>query len=257
MSRAHVESAVMKILFISILCFVEGAIYASQSVMTSAVIQKSYDVGPASGGDVKSIVVMLHGVGSNGQDLIGLAPFFAQTLPDTLFVSPDAPFVCDMVPPGYPDSYQWFSLQSRDPHDMLKGVEDTAPIVENFLDALLDKHGVAPENLALLGFSQGTMTSLYVGPRYSEKIAGILGYSGALIGAEGFKEDPEEFHRVPIHLIHGEADDVVPVEMYGHARGLLEEAGFSVSGGTTPGLTHGIDEAGIKSGGEFLKSLFG
>ncbi|MEM7679543.1 MAG: phospholipase [Pseudomonadota bacterium] len=224
--------------------------------MTSAAIEKSYDVGPASGGEVKSIVVMLHGVGSNGQDLISLAPFWAESLPDTLFVSPDAPFACDMVPEGYPNSYQWFSLQSRDPHDMLKGVEDTMPIVEHFLDALLEKHGVSADKLALLGFSQGTMTSLYVGPRYSKKIAGILGYSGALIGGEGLAQDPDEFHRMPIHLIHGEADDVVPVEMYGHAKEQLGAAGYTVTGGTTPNLTHGIDEAGIQSGGEFLKSIF-
>jgi len=224
--------------------------------MTSAVIEKSYDVGPASGGDVKNIVVMLHGVGSNGQDLISLAPFWAEMLPDTLFVSPDAPFPCDMVPAGYPNSYQWFSLQSRDPHDMLKGVEGVAPIVETFLDAVLEKHGVAADKLALLGFSQGTMTSLYVGPRYSKKIAGVLGYSGALIGADGFKEDPEEFHKVPVHLTHGEADDVVPVEAYHAARAQLEDAGFTVTGGTTPNLTHGIDEAGIQSGGEFLKFIF-
>lgn len=224
--------------------------------MTNGEITKTYEHGPASGGTPKQVIVLLHGVGSNGQDLISLAPYWANDVPDAIFVSPDAPFVCDMVPPGYPNSYQWFSLQSRDPVDMLKGVEDTAPIVETFLDSLLEKYGVEADKLALVGFSQGTMTSLYVGPRYSKKIAGILGYSGALIGAEGFTEDPDEYQRPPVRLIHGEADDVVPVQAYEMARVQLEEAGFDVSGHTTPGLPHSIDEAGIQSGGEFLKSIF-
>ncbi len=224
--------------------------------MENVDIQKSYEHGPISGGAPKKIIVLLHGVGSNGQDLISLAPFWAKHLPDALFISPDAPFACDMVPPGYPNAYQWFSLQSRDPVDMLKGVEDTAPILERYLDGLLEKYGLEADKMALVGFSQGTMTGLYVAPRYSKKIAGVLGYSGALIGAEGFTQDPDEFHRMPMRLIHGEADDVVPVEMHAHAMTALKEAGFDVSGHTTPDLTHSIDEAGIASGGEFLKGLF-
>ena len=224
--------------------------------MPDGKIEKSYDLGPASGGAVKQLVVLLHGVGSNGQDLIGLAPHWAQDLPDTVFVSPDAPFVCDMVPEGYPNSYQWFSLQDRDPHAMLQGVEAVAPVVESFLDDVMKKYDVTPENTALVGFSQGTMTSLYVAPRLPYKIAGVLGFSGALIGAEGFKEDPEEYHRMPIRLIHGEADDVVPIEAYELAKAQLEDTGFEVSGHATPGLTHGIDEQGIESGREFFKMIF-
>lgn len=200
-----------------------------------------------------SIVLLLHGLGSNGRDLISLAPYWDQALPDTLFISPDAPFPCDMVPPGYPDSFQWFSLQSRDPHAMLAGVEEAGPIIGGFISDMLAKHGLPASKLALVGFSQGTMMSLYVGPRYKDTLAGVLGYSGALVWPPD--TDPAKLKKLPIRLIHGEADDVVPVSAYRMAKELLEKAGFDVSGHTTPGLPHSIDGKGIESGGEFLARI--
>lgn len=201
----------------------------------------------------KSIVLLLHGLGSNGRDLISLAPYWDKVLPDTLFVSPDAPFACDMVPPGYPDSFQWFSLQDRDPAKMTKGVLTAAPILEGFIDSLLSQHKLPASKLALAGFSQGTMMSLYTGAHYKEKLAGVLGYSGALVWPPDTK--PEKLQKLPIHLIHGEADDVVPISAYHMARQKLEAAGFTISGHTTRGLPHSIDEAGIESGGEFLETV--
>lgn len=202
----------------------------------------------------KQLVIMLHGVGSNGRDLISLSPYLAQYTPDAAFISPDAPFPCDMVPPGYPDAYQWFSLQNRDPHVMLDGVKNVFPLVEEFVTAQAQRFGVSLDNVALLGFSQGTMTSLHVAPRLKEKLAGVLGYSGALLWDE--KENKNNIQKLPIHLIHGEADDVVPVAAWNNARGTLIGCGFKVSGHTTAGLTHSIDEQGIKSGGEFLQNIF-
>jgi phospholipase/carboxylesterase len=200
-----------------------------------------------------SIVVLLHGLGSNGRDLISLAPYWDQALPDTLFVSPDAPFACDMVPPGYPDSYQWFSLQDRDPNKILEGVQAAAPIVNGFIAGLLAEHKLPASKLALVGFSQGTMMSLYVGPHYKEKLAGVLGYSGALVWPGD--TDSSKLHKLPIRLIHGEADDVVPIGAYHMGREALETAGFEVSGHTTHGLPHSIDAEGIESGGEFLSRI--
>ncbi len=202
----------------------------------------------------KQMVIMLHGVGSNGRDLISLAPYLAQYIPDAVFISPDAPFPCDMVPPGYPDSYQWFSLQDRDPHVMLGGVKNVFPLVEEFITAQAERHNISLENVALLGFSQGTMTSLHVAPRLKDKIAGVLGYSGALLW--DVEEDESKLHKMPICLIHGEADDVVPVASWRYAKQTLSQHGFDVSGHTSAGLTHSIDEKGISAGGEFLKGLF-
>ncbi|HEY8189746.1 MAG TPA: phospholipase, partial [Micavibrio sp.] len=141
---------------------------------------KTYAFGPASGGKPEKIVLMLHGVGSNGQDLIGLAPHLAQALPNVVFVSPDAPQPYDMAPFGF----QWFSLQNRDPAAMLRGIEAAMPVLNRYIDGVLEEFGLRDSDLALLGFSQGTMMSLYAGPRRAGKIAGVLGYSGLLPGAE-------------------------------------------------------------------------
>ena len=214
--------------------------------MTNGEITNIYEHTPQK--SPTSMVILLHGLGSNGQDLISLAPYFAAQLPETVFVSPDAPLVCDMVPPGYPDSYQWFSLQDRDPDKVLAGVQAAAPILEAFIAEQLEKYSLSADKLALCGFSQGTMMSLYVGPRYQGKIAGVLGYSGAMVGEVGQ-------NAIPVHLIHGEADDVVPVGAYHHAREVLEQKGFDVGGHTTPNLAHSIDEMGIQSGAKFLKSI--
>ncbi len=202
-------------------------------------------------GEPKQIVIMLHGVGSNGRDLISLAPYLAQYVPDAVFISPDAPFACDMVPAGYPDAYQWFSLADRDPKAMLEGVKAVFPLVEEFIESQLERYNLPADKLALLGFSQGTMTSLHAAPRLNDKIAGVLGYSGALLSAEG-----EDLQKMPIHLIHGQADDVVPVQAWRKAKDTLISKGYEFSGHTSAGLTHSIDQAGIDSGGEFLKEIF-
>ncbi len=210
---------------------------------------KAYVHPPKSGAKPKSMVILLHGLGANGQDLIDLARYWEHALPDTVFISPDAPFPCDMAPYGY----QWFSLQSRDPHDMLKGAEEASPVLNRFIDETLEQYGLKDENLALAGFSQGTMMSLYVAPRRANKIAGVLGYSGALLGGESLAGTGN--NKVPVHLIHGDMDNVVPLAAYHMAKDVLESSGFPVSGGITRGLPHSIDEDGIESGAAFLSKI--
>lgn len=207
---------------------------------------------PAGGGAPKQIVLMLHGLGSDGRDLIGLAPYWASILPDAVFVSPDAPFPCDMAPMGY----QWFSLQDWSEEAIRRGVERAAPILDTFITEQLERYGLGADRLVLMGFSQGCMMSLYAGPRYPEKIAGILGYSGALVSGEELIGNPD-IHKSPVCLIHGDADGVVPVTAYHHARKTLEKAGFTLSGGVTAGLAHGIDSAGIETGAKFLSEALG
>ncbi len=205
-------------------------------------------------GEPEQIVIMLHGVGSNGRDLISLAPMLARYVPSAVFISPDAPFPCDMVPAGYPDSYQWFSLQNRDAKAMLEGVKTAFPLVEEFIQSQLERYNLTSDKLALLGFSQGTMTALHVAPLLKDKIAGVLGYSGALLWEEG-ANNKQDMQKMPVHLIHGEADDVVPVQAYHMAKDALISNGYEFSGHTSAGLTHSIDQLGIDSGGEFLKKI--
>jgi phospholipase/carboxylesterase len=209
---------------------------------------KSYSHGPKSG-TARQLVVLLHGLGANGQDLIGLAPHFAQTLPDALFLSPDAPEPCDMAPYGR----QWFSLQNWSYESMLAGIQKAAPVLNAFLDDALSQYGLDDSKLALIGFSQGTMMSLYTGPRRPKPIAGILGYSGALVWEKAIPSGV--LQKTPVHLIHGDSDNVVPLAAYHMARQTLEGSGFTVSGGITKDLAHSIDEAGIQSGQEFLRRI--
>lgn len=194
-------------------------------------------------------MIFLHGLGANGQDLLGLSYEFKTELPHTLFISPDAPFHCDMAPMGY----QWFSLQEWAPEAILKGVQDATPILTDFIESQARKYNVPMNKVALVGFSQGTMMSLYAGPRLQEQIAGIVGYSGAFIEEDG--TDLSSLRKPPVLLIHGMADMVVPVAAYYHAKDKLEGAGFAVEGGVTPMLPHSIDMRGIQDARNFLKRV--
>lgn len=201
---------------------------------------------PAAGGKPTSLVVLLHGLGANGADLMGLAPYWAEALPDTAFVAPDAPEPCDMAPYGF----QWFSLQDRNPLVMMRGVAAAAPVLDAFLDEILAEHAVAPHRLALVGFSQGTMMSLHVGLRRAAAPAAIVGYSGALLAG------PELFLQIrarpPVLLVHGDADPIVPVGALDAATIGLRAVGVTVETERRPGLGHSIDDVGLERGGAFL-----
>jgi phospholipase/carboxylesterase len=204
---------------------------------------------PASGGKPRQLVILLHGLGADGNDLIGLAPVWAPVLPDAEFVAPNAPFPCDMAPYGF----QWFSLQDRSPEMLLAGVRAAAPALDAFIDQALAARGLAVKDLALVGFSQGTMMSLYVGLRRAPAVAGILGYSGALVGAETLTAEIRAKPRVL--LVHGDADAMVPFQALAHGEAALAAAGVPVETLIRPGLGHGIDEEGLKAGARFLKEV--
>ena len=204
---------------------------------------------PTSGAVPQSLVILLHGYGSNGQDLIDLAPYWAESLPHTLFLSPDAPFPCEM---GF--GYQWFSLQSWDASSMLAGAEKAAILLNTFIDDQMALYHIPAARVALVGFSQGTMMALYVAPRRKEPLAGVLGYSGALLGGEELV-GAENVAHAPVYLIHGDADPVVPVSAWHHATQTLRQVGFVVEGYTTPDLVHSIDPQGVKAGEGFLENI--
>ena len=204
--------------------------------------------GPSSGGDPDSLVVLVHGYGADGNDLIGLAPYFAEALPNTAFVSPHAPYPCEMAPVGR----QWFNVWNEDPVSRLEEIRHAAAILDGFIDGRCAALGIAEDRLALLGFSQGTMMSLFVAPRRGAPCAGVLGYSGRLEGADLLAA--ETISRPPVVLVHGDSDELLPLHRLQHAQAALEENGFSVAAHIRPGLGHGIDEAGIEIGRRFLSS---
>lgn len=198
-------------------------------------------------GEVKHVVILLHGVGSNGDDLISLAPMIEEDLPDTHFLSPNAPFAFDQAPFGH----QWFSLRSRAMHDMLAGVEQAAPLLDHYIEAVKLRFGVNDKDIALVGFSQGTMTALYAGLRRPEPLAAIVGFSGALIGAETLPQS-----KTPVCLIHGEQDEVVPYAALAHAKLALESKAIAVETHARPMLGHSIDGEGLDTAVAFLRTAF-
>jgi len=204
---------------------------------------------PASGAKAASLVVLLHGVGADGNDLIGLAPYWAPLLPDTEFLSPDAPFPCDMAPYGR----QWFSLADRSPAPIFAGVKKAAPILDRFLDEALAERGLDDSRLALVGFSQGTMMSLYVGLRRAKAPAGIVGYSGALVAPQLLAGEIRA--RPPVLLVHGTEDPIVAFAALGTAVKALDASGIKVESLASPGIGHSIDEQGLTRGGEFLRGV--
>lgn len=202
-------------------------------------------------GAANALLVLLHGLGADGNDLISLAPLLARSLPRAAFVSPNAPFPCDMAPFGF----QWFSFQSQSPDAVLAGVERAAPILEAFIDAELARRNLAPERLALLGFSQGTMMALHVGLRRAAAPAAIVGFSGALIAPDRLAGEIRG--RPPVTLVHGDADPIVPHAALAAAEAALAAQGVAVTSTTRPGLAHGIDEIGIGLASRALVAALG
>lgn len=203
---------------------------------------------PAAGGKPSRLVILLHGLGADGNDLIGLAPYWARLLPGAEFVSPNAPFPCDMAPYGY----QWFSSQDRSPEAVLAGVRAAAPILDAFIDEALIERGLTDDDLALVGFSQGTMMSLFVGLRRERPAAGIVGFSGRLLAPELLAGELRSRPRTL--LVHGTDDPLVPYASLAAAEAALKAAGVPVETVTSVGIGHSIDEEGLRRGGLFLKA---
>jgi len=203
-------------------------------------------VDPANGGRADSLVILCHGYGADGNDLIGLAPFWQKLLPGAAFVSPNAPERCEMSPMGY----QWFGITRLDPEEMVRGVTSAAPILDAFIDQELARHGLDESRLVLVGFSQGTMMSLQVGLRRAKSPAGIIGYSGALAGPE--KLQSEIRVKPPILMIHGDQDEMLPVSRMHTAVAALVKAGLTVQSHVSPGVGHGIGPDGLQLGGKFI-----
>jgi phospholipase/carboxylesterase len=206
-------------------------------------------------GTAKQLVVFLHGYGADGNDLIDIGRAWQQLLPDAAFVSPHAPRPCGQAPMGR----EWFPLTFRDPNERWTGVNAAAPVLNAFIDAELKRRGLTDKALALVGFSQGTMMSLHVGLRRATAPAAIVGYSGMLVVPEDI--DPDKFaaeirSRPPVLLVHGDQDQLIPVQALMHAAQGLAALEVPVEWHISPGVGHGIDQEGLRQGGEFLVRRF-
>lgn len=202
-------------------------------------------------GTSRQLVVFLHGYGADGNDLIDLGQSWADLMPDAVFVSPHAPEPCGMASTGR----QWWPLTMRDPSERLRGCQIAGPDLEHFLVQELERHQLPASQLALVGFSQGSMMALHVGLRRAIAPAAIVAYSGHLVGPELLAA--EATGRPPILLVHGDRDNIIPVEALFEAMDGLGKAEIPCQWHLSVGTAHGIDPDGLRHGGQFLAQNFG
>lgn len=211
---------------------------------------------PRSRGPARQLVIFLHGYGADGNDLIELGRAWQNLLPDAAFVSPNAPELCAQAPTGR----QWFSLTFRDKNERWTGVNKAAPVLEHFIGEELRRNNLSGSALALVGFSQGTMMALHVGLRRIERPAAIVGYSGLFVLPDGAESDVvsgEIKVRPPVLLVHGDRDDLIPAQALFLSARHLADLEIPVEWHMSAGIGHGIDQEGLRHGGEFLARRFG
>ncbi|MEM7470202.1 MAG: alpha/beta fold hydrolase [Pseudomonadota bacterium] len=193
-------------------------------------------------GDVSSVVIFLHGYGADGNDLLGLADPLKDHLPDTVFYAPNAPERCI----GNPMGYQWFPIPWIDgssEEEAEAGMDLAVEHLNAYLDRVMVDEDVLPEQVIVVGFSQGTMMALHVLPRREDPVAGIVGISGRLLRPELLVDEVQ--CKPPILLIHGDQDEVVPPISMPEAGDALQNAGFEVFGHVMEGTGHGIAADGL------------
>lgn len=205
-------------------------------------------------GRTGSVVVFLHGYGADGKDLLGLGEMLSEHLPDTVFIAPDAPEMCTANPMGF----QWFPIPWIDgssEEEAEAGMRSAVGDLNAFLDQVIIDEGIESDQLALFGFSQGTMMSLHVAPRREEPISAVVGFSGRLLNPETLAD--ETISRMPVLLVHGDADDVVPPSSLPEAANALTAAGFDVYAHVMKGTAHGIAPDGLNVALAFLRERLG
>ena len=204
---------------------------------------------PRSGQPPRQAVVLLHGYGSDGNDLIGLAPHWQAVLPDALFVSPNAPIGTPM------GGYQWFAIDWAGDRlaSRQTGVKQARPVLESFLGDLWSQTGLTAADTILAGFSQGAMMALHTGLGLDRPLAGIIAFSGALLPPDGLEEG--RLAKPPVCLVHGDMDDVVAPALSAEAEAVLRQAGYDVSHHVSRGVGHGIAPDGLEHATAFIARI--
>lgn len=198
----------------------------------------------------KKLVLLLHGFGSSGTDMISLAPQWQDALPDTLFLAPHAPQRCDMMAAGY----QWWGLSGFAPSALAAGAASAAPSIDAFIDRKLAQYSLSEADLAIVGFSQGTMMALHVALRRPRAVAAVVGYSGMLAGTLGLNHG--DLPKPPVLLVHGTADPVVPIAALHMSESELKRLGVDVTTHISYGVGHTVDPVGLRLGRDFVAEAF-
>ena len=204
---------------------------------------------PKSGAAPKQLMVLLHGYGADGADLIGLGWQWRELLPDMLFVAPNAPEICAQNPGGF----QWFALNVDRIAGRIEGAATARPVIVNFLIDLWAQTGLTARETVLCGFSQGAMMALHVGTSLDVPLAGVVAFSGGFYPAAEFESG--RFAKPPVALIHGDVDGVVDPQLSRDAAALLMAQGFEVSLHISPGAGHGIAPDGLDFATAFVLAV--
>ena len=206
---------------------------------------------PRSGRPATQAVILLHGYGADGSDLISLGQHWSELLPDATFIAPNAPNPCA----GSPFGFEWFPLNVDRIAGRIDGAKQAAPVIREFLDDLWEQTGIAPDRTVLAGFSQGAMMALHVGTSLDRELAGLIAFSGAFVPADGFAAGG--LARPPVTLVHGELDQVVDPDLSRQAATELRDAGFEVTLHISPNTAHGIAPDGLEVATSFLAARLG
>ena len=208
----------------------------------------------AASGNSDSLVIFLHGYGSDGNDLIGIGDSLAEHLPNTTFLSPNAPQRCVNNPVGYQWSpIPWLDGSSEEAARI--GQAESIDLLNAWLDEVAIAEGIGPERTIIFGFSQGTMMALHVGPRRMVPFAGITGFSGRLLYPELLEVEMKS--KTPVLLVHGDSDDMVPPAALPEAADALLKAGFEVYTHVSKNTGHGIAPDGLGAALQFINMKLG
>lgn len=194
----------------------------------------------------EKLVVFLHGVGSDGYDLIGLADDFEEIIENAVFLSPNAPFKYENFPTGY----QWFSLSDYNPDKLYHGIKQALPILKTYIDKNLEKYSLEYKDLVLVGFSQGAMMSVQLALRLPNPCLAVISFSGAIIKPEELVEDINS--KPYICLIHGENDHVVPISKHHASVQILKNIQVPFKEYILKDLAHSINLEALKLAKNFL-----
>ena len=191
--------------------------------------------------EVTSLIILLHGWGSDAADMFGLAPILGQVKEGCAFYAPNAPYPCAASPHGR----EWFDI-----HQGEKGAIMAMDDLDELLESVFDEFSLPASQIILGGFSQGGMMTLAAGPAY--ELAGLISFSGALLTEQRLAE--ATVSSPPILLIHGDLDDVVPATALIDAQSNLEEKGYDVEVVLEKGIGHSISETGLDAARHFIDS---
>lgn len=181
--------------------------------------------------------------------MISLALQWQEALPDALFLAPHAPQRCGLMGMGY----QWWGLSGFAPSALAAGAASAAPAIDAFVDRKLAQYGLTEADVAIVGFSQGTMMALHVALRRPRAVAAVVGYSGMLAGTLGLHGD---FPKPPVLLVHGTADPVVPIAALHMSESELKRLGVDVTTHISYGVAHSVDPIGLRLGRDFVAAAF-